>query len=42
MSQAIESLDYALRKRLKTRGVFPHDELLVKEVYVALQQLAKK
>jgi transposase-like protein len=35
-------LNYTLRKRLKTRGVFPNDESLVKALYLALQQLAKK
>ena len=41
-TNAIESLNYTLRKRLKTRGVFPNDESLVKVVYLALQQVAKK
>jgi putative transposase len=35
-------LHYTLRKRLKTRGVFPNDESLVTVWYVALQQMAKK
>ena len=41
-TNAIESLNYTLRKRLKTRGVFPNDESLVKVLYLALQQVAKK
>jgi putative transposase len=41
-TNAIESLNYSLRKRLKTRGVFPNDESLVKVLYLALQQVAKK
>ena len=39
---AIESLNYTLRKRLKTRGVFPNDESIVKVLYLALQNIAKK
>jgi transposase-like protein len=41
-TNAIESLNYTLRKRLKTRGVFPNDEALVKVLYLALQHVAKK
>lgn len=41
-TNAIESLHYTLRKRLKTRGVFPNDESLVKVWYLALQNVAKK
>ena len=41
-TNAIESLNYTLRKRLKTRGAFPNDESLVKVLYLALQQVAKK
>jgi transposase-like protein len=41
-THAIESLNYTLRKRLKTRGGFPNDESLVKVLYLALQQVAKK
>ena len=41
-TNAIESLNYSLRKRLKTRGVFPNDESLVKVLYLALQHVAKK
>ena len=31
-----------LRKRLKTRGVFPNDESIVKVLYLALQGIAKR
>jgi putative transposase len=41
-TNAIESLNYSLRKRLKTRGVFPNDESIVKVLYLALQNVAKK
>jgi putative transposase len=41
-TNALESLPYTLRKRLKTRGVFPNDESLVKAWYGALQPVAKK
>lgn len=41
-TNAIESLHYTLRKRLKTRGVFPNDESIVKLLYVALQNIAKQ
>ena len=38
-TNAIESLNYSLRKRLKTRGVFPNDESIVKLLYLALQHV---
>ena len=41
-TNAIESLNYTLRKRLKTRGVFPNDESIVQVLYLALQHVAKK
>lgn len=41
-TNAIESLNYTLRKRLKTRGTFPNDESIVKVLYLALQHVAKK
>src|SRR5919205_3567605 len=41
-TNAIESLNYTLRKRLKTRGVFPNDESIMKVLYLALQNVAKK
>src|SRR5215471_3849530 len=41
-TNAIESLNFTLRKRLKTRGVFPNDESMVKVLYLALHNVAKK
>ena len=41
-TNAIESLNFTLRKRLKTRGAFPNDEAIMKVVYLALQQIAKR
>jgi transposase-like protein len=41
-TNAIESLRYTLRKRLKTRSVFPNDESMMKVWYLALQNVAKK
>jgi putative transposase len=41
-TNAIESLNYSLRKVLKGRGVFPSDEAIVKLLYMGLQQVAKK
>jgi putative transposase len=41
-TNAVESLNYTLRKRRKTRGVFPNDESMMKVLYLALQQVAKK
>jgi transposase-like protein len=41
-TNASESLHDTLRKRLKTRGVFPNDESIVKVLYLALQNIAKK
>src|SRR5215471_7842369 len=41
-TNAIESLNYTLRKRLKTRGVFPNNESMVKVLYLALHNVAKK
>jgi putative transposase len=41
-TNAIESLNYTLRKRLKTRGGFPNDESIVKVLYLALHNVAKK
>jgi len=41
-TNAIESLNYSLRKRLKTRGTFPNDESIVKLLYLSLQHVAKR
>src|SRR5947208_7108507 len=41
-TNAIESLNYSLRKVLKVRGAFPNDESIVKLLYMGRQHLAKK
>jgi putative transposase len=41
-TNAIESLNYSLRKVLKGRGVFPTDEAIVKLLYMGLQHVARK
>jgi putative transposase len=41
-TNAIESLNYSLRKVLKGRGAFPNDEAIVKLLYLGLQRVAKK
>ena len=41
-TNAIESLNYSLRKVLKGRDVFPNDEAIVKLLYMGLQHVAKK
>ena len=41
-TNAIESLNYSLRKVLKTRGSFPNDEAAVKLMFMALKNAAKK
>lgn len=41
-TNAIESLNYSLRKVLQGRGAFPHDESIVKLLYMALQHVAQK
>ena len=41
-TNAIESLNYSLRKLLKTRGAFPNDEAILKVLYLGLQRLQKK
>jgi putative transposase len=40
-TKAIESLNFPLRKRLKTHGAFLNEESMVKVVYLALQHVAK-
>ncbi|NTW54195.1 MAG: transposase, partial [Chlorobaculum sp.] len=39
---AIESLNRSLRKVLKTKGAFPNDESIMKLIYLAMQNIAKK
>ena len=41
-TNAIESMDYSLRKILKNRSLFPNDEAVEKLVYLALRNLEKK
>lgn len=41
-TNAIESLNYSLRKVLKNRGAFPNDESIRKILYLALQNASKK
>ena len=41
-TNAIESLNYSLRRVLKNRGAFPNDESILKVLYLALQNAAKK
>jgi transposase-like protein len=41
-TNAIESLNYSLRKVLKGRGAFPNDESIMKVLYMGLQHVAKK
>ena len=41
-TNAIESLNRSLRKVLKTKGSFPNDESIIKLMYLAMQNIAKK
>ena len=41
-TNAIESLNYSLRKILKGRSAFPNDESIIKRLYMGLQHVAKK
>ena len=41
-TNAIESLNYSLRKLLKNRGAFPSDEAIVKLLYLGMNNAAKK
>lgn len=41
-TNAIESLNYSLRKVLKGRSAFPNDEAILKVLYMGLQHVAKK
>ncbi len=41
-TNAIESLNMSLRKVTKTRGSFPNDEAVLKLLYLALRNIAKK
>ena len=41
-TNAVESLNMSLRKVIKTRGSFPHEEAVLKLLYLALERVAKK
>jgi putative transposase len=41
-TNAVESLNMSLRKVIKTRGSFPHEEAAMKLLYLALERVAKK
>lgn len=41
-TNAIESLNYSLRKIIKNRALFPNDEAVLKILYLALRNIAKK
>jgi transposase-like protein len=41
-TNAIESLNHSLRKIIKNRGAFPDDEAVMKLLYLALQNIAKR
>jgi putative transposase len=41
-ANAVESLNYSLRKLLKTREAFPNDDSIVKILFLAITRVAKK
>ena len=41
-TNAIESLNYTLRKSIKTKGSFPNEEAAIKMLYLSLRQTMKK
>lgn len=41
-TNAIESLNYSLRKILKNRGAFPNDDSIIKILYLAINRVSKK
>jgi len=41
-TNAIESLNYSLRRMLKTRGSFPNDDSIIKILYLAINRVSKK
>ena len=41
-TNAIESLNFSLRKVLKGRGAFPTDESILKVLFLGMQRIAKK
>ena len=41
-ANAVESLNMSLRKVIKTRGSFPHQDAAMKLLYLALERIVKK
>jgi putative transposase len=41
-TNAIESLNYSLRKVIKTKAVFPDEQSVFKLLYLALNNIAKR
>jgi transposase-like protein len=41
-TNAIESLNRSLRKVLKTKGVFPNDDAIMKQLYLALHRISQR
>jgi transposase-like protein len=41
-TNAIESLNYSLRRMLKNRGAFPNDDSITKILYLAINRVSKK
>ena len=41
-TNAVESLNFSLRKMLKNRGAFPNDDSIIKALYLAINRVAKK
>lgn len=41
-TNAIESLNYSLRKIMKNRGAFPNDESITKLLYLAIRNISKR
>jgi putative transposase len=41
-TNAVESLNYSLRKLLKTRRAFPNDDSIVKILFLEINRVAKK
>ncbi len=41
-TNAIESLNYSLRRMLKNRGAFPNDDSITKILYLAINRISKK
>ncbi len=41
-TNAIESLNYSMRKVIKGRGAFPHDDAIRKLLYLGLRNVSKK